>query len=159
MKKLFVLTPFLLSLSACNTAPMMNRPVAPQQAFATRPMMRAANTGGEMVKIVDRNTTVLNKAKVIETLMNSELSIRKADIYDKAHVFRIEFYKNGQRDWNHGYLMMYVTPTGATRVQLTHNYYNNQPLMLSAQESARILQSASNYQAGSELDQIFNGGR
>lgn len=153
MKVLIALSLSTLVLSACHTAPMVNAPISQRLVRAHS----APQNNQDIVKIVDHHTTVLNKPKVMEHLMNDTLLISRADIFDDNHVFRIEF-ENSKRNFLGavGQLRMYLTPSGASRIQLVGNFYTNQAIFLTPQESAQILQSASNYPKGSELDKIFN---
>lgn len=150
MKTFAAFALMMVSLTGCNSAALMNQSFAPGN-----PSLRsfAANPG--LVTIVEGNTTVLNKQMVIQKLMNSQLSLDKADIFDKKNVFRIEF-SNGRVNTVPGFLRMYLTQSGASEIQLVGNFYTNQPVQLSKAESAAILKSAGNYQAHrAQLDGIL----
>lgn len=149
MYKLISASLLMMTLSACHRAPAFNNAMAPQMLRAN-----AVINTQDAVKLVDGFTTVIDKQKIIQKLMNSEISIKKADIYDKTNVFTIEFSK-GRANGVVGFLRMYLRPSGISEIQMVGNFYNNQPVMLSAQESAQILKSAINYPVGSELAQIL----
>lgn len=151
MKTFAALALMMVSLTACNSAGIMNQSFAP-----ANPSLRsfAANPG--LVSIVEGNTTVLNKQLVIQKLMNSQISLAKADIYDKQNIFQIEF-SNGRVGTVPGFLRMYITPSGTSAIQLVGNYHTNRPIQLSKAESAALLKSAANYQAHrAQLDAILN---
>jgi hypothetical protein len=149
MNKLISASIFMMILSGCNTAPVMNQTISPQILRAN-----SVSHSQDAVKLVNGFTTVIDKQKVIQKLMKSELSINKADIYDTKNVFRIEFSK-GRSNSVIGFLRMYLRPTGVSEIQMVGNYYNNQPVVLTVQESAQILKSASNFIPGSDLDHIL----
>jgi hypothetical protein len=54
-----------------------------------------------------------------------------------------------------GFLGMYLRTSGVSEIQMVANYYHYRPVVLSVQESAQILKSASNYQPGSAIDHIL----
>jgi stage V sporulation protein SpoVS len=149
MYKLISASLFIMMLSACRSAPVINNAMAPQMLRAN-----SVNNAQDAVKLVDGFTTVIDKQKVIQKLMNSEITISKADIYDKTNVFTIEFSK-GRSNAVVGFLRMSLRPSGVSEIQMVGNFYKNQPVVLSAQESAQILKSAINYPVGSELAQIL----
>lgn len=151
MKTLAALTLLMVTLTGCQSAPRLNQSFAP-----VNPGLRSFSAAPQLVTIVDGHTTVLNKQLVIQKLLNSQLSLDKADIFDKKNVFRIEF-SNGRANTVPGFLRMYLTPQGSSEIQLVGNFYNNQPVQLSKAESAAILKSASNYEAHqAQLDSILN---
>ena len=148
MYKVISATLAMMILSACNPAPMMNTAIAPQSVRAN-----SVSNSQDAVKLVDGYTTVIDKQKVIQKLMHNEIALAKADVFDKQHVFRIEF-SQGRANGVIGFLRMYLRPSGVSELQMTGNFYTNQPVTLSVQETAQILKSASNY-PGSALDPIF----
>ncbi len=151
MKTFAAFALMMVSLTGCNSGAVMNQSFAP-----VNPSLRSFSANPGLVSIVAGNTTVLNKQLVIQKLMNSQLSLDKADIYDKKNVFRIEF-SNGRVGTVPGFLRMYLTPSGTSEIQLVGNYHNNQPVQLSKTESAAILKSAANYQTfRAQLDGILN---
>ena len=151
MKTFAAFALMMVSLTGCHSAAIMNQSFAP-----SNPSLRSLAATPGLVKIVEGNTTVLNKQLVIQKLMNSQINLDKADIFDKKNVFRIEF-SNGEVNTVPGFLRMYLTQSGASAIQLVGNYHNNQPIQLSKAESAAILKSAGNYQAHrAQLDGILN---
>lgn len=156
MKKAVTISLMMMGLSACNSAPMVNT-MSPLNAPQATLRANASTPTQKLVSIVDRHTTVLNKPLVMQHLMNSEISVRKADIYDKVNVFRIEFSKSQQLMLGvPGFVRMYLAPSGQSVLQLVGNYYNNQPVSLSRSETEQLLKSAPNFPKGSELDRIFS---
>lgn len=151
MYKLLSATLLMMILSSCRSAPISPMAVAP---MGVSPQFLSASAAQDAVRLVDGFTTVIDKQKVIQKLMHSEITLQDADIYDKQNVFRIEFSK-GRANNVIGFLRMYLRPSGVSEIQMVGNYYNNQPVLLSAQETAQILKSATNYPQGSALDQIF----
>ncbi len=150
MNKLISASLLMMILSACNnTVPVMNRAIAPQSLRAN-----SVSHSQDAVKLVDGFITIIDKQKVIQKLMNNEISIEKADVFDQKNVFRIEFSK-GRANSVIGFLRMSLRPSGVSEIQMVGNFYNNQPVVLSLQETAQILKSASNYSLGSALDQIL----
>lgn len=140
----------LVTLTGCNSAPIMNQAHIPMN-----PTFRSFQADPDLVTIIDHNTTVLNKDKVIQKLMQNQITVNKADIFDKKNIFRIEF-SNGHANQVPGFLRMYLRPTGVSEIQLVGNFFNNLPVELSAQETAALLKSAENYPAHrAQLDPLF----
>lgn len=151
MKTFAAFALMMISLAGCHSAANMNQTLASGNLS-----LRSFAASSGLVTIGEGNTTILNKQLVIQKLMNSQLSLDNADIYDKKNVFRIEF-SNGRVNTVPGFLRMYLTPSGASEIQLVGNFYNNQPVQLSKAESAAILKSAGNYPAfRAQLDGILN---
>lgn len=71
----------MMILTGCNTAPMLNQAIAPQNVRA-----QSVRNSEDAVKLVDGFTTVINKRKVIQKLMRNEITIQKADIFDQKCV-------------------------------------------------------------------------
>lgn len=149
MHKIISASLLMMMLSGCHTAPMMNRPMAPQNLRA-HSVMRS----DDAVKLVDGFTTVIDKQKVMQKLMGSEIRVQKADVFDQKNVLIIEFSK-GHSNAVIGFLRMYLRPTGVSEIQMVGNFYNNLPVVLSKQESAQLLKSALNYPQDAHLDQIL----
>lgn len=157
MFKIISASLLILMMSSCRTAPVISSmPAAPQPQL----MMASAatNTSADAVRLVNGMTTVIDKQKVIQKLMHNVITLKDADLYDKQNVLRITF-SQGRANSVIGFLTMYLQPSGASALQMTGNFYNNQPVSLSAQETAQILRTATNYPQGSVLDQILNGAR
>lgn len=149
MHKLISASLFLMILSGCNAAPMMNRAMVPQNLSA-----QSVSRSDDAVKLVDGFTTVIDKQKVIQKLMKSELKVQKADVFDQKNVLIIEFSK-GRSNSVIGFLRMYLRPTGVSEIQMVGNFYKNLPVVLTKQESAQLLKSATNYSQNPNLDQIL----
>lgn len=149
MQKIISASLFMMILSGCNTAPMMNRPMVPQNLRA-----QSVSKSDNAVKLVDGFTTVIDKQKVIQKLMASEITVQKADPFDQNNVLIIEF-SNGRSNSVVGFLRMYLRPTGVSEIQMVGNFYKNLPVVLSKQESAQLLKSATNYPQDANLDKIL----
>lgn len=155
MFKILSASLLILMMSSCRTAPVVSSmPAAPQQLM----MASATNTSADAVRLVNGMTTVIDKQKVIQKLMHNAITVKDADIYDKQNVLRITF-SQGRANSVIGFLTMYLQPSGASTLQMTGNFYTNQPVSLSAQETAQILRTATNYPQGSVLDQVLSGAR
>ncbi|PIQ26940.1 hypothetical protein COW36_17055 [bacterium (Candidatus Blackallbacteria) CG17_big_fil_post_rev_8_21_14_2_50_48_46] len=83
-----------------------------------------------------------------------EITLQKADVFDKKNVLTVEFSK-GRANSVIGFLRMYLRPTGVSEIQMVGNFYKNIPVVLSKQETAQILKTATNYPHDSLLDQIL----
>lgn len=150
MQKLISASILMMILTGCNTAPMLNQAIARQNVRA-----QSVGQSAEAVKLVDGFTTVIDKQKVIQKLTANEIKIQKADIFDQKNVLIIEFSK-GRSNSVIGFLRMYLRPTGVSEIQMVGNFYKNLPVVLSKQESAQILKSATNYPHDANLDQILD---
>lgn len=150
MNKLISASLLMMIVTGCNSAPMLNQPTAPQSFSAF-----SARNSDDAVKLVDGFTTVIDKQKVIQKLMRNEITIQKADVFDQKNVFTIEFSK-GRANSVIGFLRMYLRPTGVSEIQMVGNFYKNMPVVLSKQETAQILKTATNFPHNSPLDQILN---
>lgn len=139
----------MMILTGCSTAPMMNRPGVPQNVSA-----QSVSKAEDAVKLVDGFTTVIDKQKVMQKLMASEIKVQKADPFDQKNALIIEFSK-GRSNSVVGFLRMYLRPTGVSEIQMVGNFYRNLPVVLSKQETAMLLKSATNYPQDAALDQIL----
>jgi len=149
MQKIISASIFMMILSGCHTAPMMYRPIVSQNLSA-----QSVSMSDDAVKLVDGFTTVIDKQKVIQKLTASEIQVQKADIFDQKNVLIIEFSK-GRSNSVVGFLRMYLRPTGVSEIQMVGNFYKNLPVVLSKQESAQLLKSATNYPQDANLDKIL----
>jgi hypothetical protein len=113
----------------------------------------------DIVSIVDRNTTVLNKQKTIQRLLKDNITLENADQFDTKNVYTVEFSKGNLTINNNplpGHLRMYLQSSGVSQIQLVGNFYKNLPVILTAKESAAILKSANNFSKyGKQLNNIF----